>query len=241
MLISLILLGFLAGMAHALEPDHLAAVGALATGKSSPRAMVLRGAAWGLGHTLTLFVICSAVILLGMVLTDRTAARLESAVGLMLLLLGGEVLLRLRRAKVHFHVHGHEDGQRHFHAHSHLGDTAAHRADSHAHAHPGKLPLKALAVGVMHGAAGSAGLLALAVASASDRWRASGYVILFGLGSMVGMASLSLIASWPLGFAERSAAWLHRSLSAAIGCLAIMLGLRALLNNAHVAWGLVGS
>ena len=86
MQLSLIALGFLAGMGHALEPDHLAAVGAMATGRNSRRSMVLRGAAWGLGHTLTLLAICSAVILLGMALTGRTAALLESAVGFMLIL-----------------------------------------------------------------------------------------------------------------------------------------------------------
>ncbi|HEY2753981.1 hypothetical protein [Phenylobacterium sp.] len=234
---SLILLGFLAGMGHALEPDHLAAVGALATGKSSRRAMVLRGAAWGLGHTITLFLICSAVILLGMALSNRTAARLESAVGLMLVLLGGEVLFRLRRARVHFHVHDHADGERHFHAHSHLGEAAPHAANPHGHAHRREFPLKALAVGLMHGAAGSAGLLALALASAPDRGLASIYVLLFGLGSMVGMASLSFIASWPLRAAERYATWLHRGLSLAVASLGIGLGVRALMANAQLAWG----
>lgn len=237
MQLSLVALGFLAGMGHALEPDHLAAVGAMATGKATRGALVARGAAWGLGHTITLFVLCSAVILFGMALTDRTAALLESAVGVMLVVLGSEVLWRMRRARVHFHVHQHEGGERHFHAHSHLGERQPHRESAHKHVHRRRIPLKALGVGLVHGAAGSAGLLALAVASVRSPWLASFYVLLFGVGSMAGMASLSFVASWPLGAAERFATGLHRGLSVAVALLAIGLGAHSLLVNVPAAWG----
>ena len=231
MQLSLIALGFLAGMGHALEPDHLAAVGAMATGRNSRRSMVLRGAAWGLGHTLTLLAICSAVILLGMALTGRTAALLESAVGFMLILLGGDVLWRMRKARVHFHLHDHSDGERNFHAHSHLGERAPHDASRHEHSHPHKFPLKALAVGLVHGAAGSAALLTLAVASVGDPLLAVIYVLLFGVGSIAGMAALSFIASWPLGYAERVALRLHRALNLSLAVLALGLGLHTIYAN----------
>lgn len=234
---SLIALGLLAGMGHALEPDHLAAVGAMATGKSSRSALVLRGAAWGLGHTITLFLICTAVIIFGMALTHRMAATLESAVGVMLVLLGGEVLYRMRRARVHVHVHQHLDGERHFHAHCHLGENAPHDTRRHAHPHHSARPVKALLVGLVHGAAGSAGLLALAVASVPNPYQASFYVLLFGVGSMVGMASLSFVASWPLGAAERFATRLHRGLSMAVAIFGIGLGLYSLMVNVPAAWG----
>lgn len=233
----LILLGFLAGMGHALEPDHLAAVGALATGGNSRRALVVRGVAWGLGHTLTLFVICTAVILFGMTLTDQVAARLESVVGIMLVLLGIEVLARLRRARIHIHAHDHDGGRRHFHAHSHLGETVPHAESRHAHEDRRPLPAKALLIGLVHGAAGSAGLLALAITTVPDPLRATGYVLLFGLGSLVGMASLSLVASWPLMCAERAATRLYRAASAAVGWIGIALGVHVLTANAALAWG----
>ncbi len=235
--LSMMVLGFLAGMGHALEPDHLAAVGAMATGKNPRGALVLRGAAWGLGHTLMLSLICSAVILFGTILTDRMAALLESAVGVMLVLLGVEVLYRLRRAKVHFHVHEHDDGERHFHPHSHLGDSVPHDARHHTHTHRRALPLKALVVGLVHGAAGSAGLLALAIATVPDPAQAVLYVLLFGAGSILGMASLSFVASWPLALAERFATRLHWVLSSAVAGLAIALGVHVLTTNASLAWG----
>lgn len=235
---TLIALGFLAGMSHALEPDHLAAVGALSAGKTTRAALVSRGAAWGLGHTITLFAICSAVILFGMALTSQMAAVLESGVGIMLIALGGAVLWRMQRARVHFHLHEHFDGERHFHAHSHQSERVPHRASAHRHSHRRRFPLKALVVGLVHGAAGSAGLLALAMVSVPSPWLACFYVLLFGLGSIAGMASLSLIVSWPIGLAERFTNGFSRVIAVVVGLLGIGLGVHALAANLPAAWGM---
>ncbi|MEO1505433.1 MAG: hypothetical protein AAFU68_14565 [Pseudomonadota bacterium] len=92
-------IGFLVGMSHALEADHVAAVGAMAADPKAGRGrrnLVLRGAAWGLGHTITLFALCTLVILFGVALTDATSAALEFGVGVMLVLLGIDVLRRTR-------------------------------------------------------------------------------------------------------------------------------------------------
>ncbi|MEM7179040.1 MAG: high frequency lysogenization protein HflD [Pseudomonadota bacterium] len=230
-------LGFLIGMSHALEADHLAAVGTMATG-GSKRHLALRGAVWGLGHTITLFAICSAVIVFGVVLTEHLSAALELGVGVMLVLLGLDVLRRMRRQRVHFHAHDHGDGKPHFHAHSHAGAATPHQRDPHRHAHPHGFPLRALLVGLMHGAAGSAGLIALTVAATQDPWSALAYIALFGLGSMAGMATLSAIAAWPLGWAERGAKLLYRGLTIGAAALAIVLGLDVMAENASLAWGL---
>ncbi len=231
-------LGFLIGMQHALEADHLAAVGTMAVGGgTSKRRLALRGAVWGLGHTITLFAICAAVILLGLTLTDRMAAALEFGVGVMLVLLGADVLRRMWKARVHFHVHAHGDGRRHLHAHSHAGSGLPHASDRHDHAHPTGFPVRALLIGLVHGAAGSAGLLALAVAATRDAWTAVGYVAVFGLGSILGMAALSFVAAWPLGAAERHAKWLHGGLSVAAAGLAVALGVGVMAETAGAAWG----
>ena len=230
-------LGFLVGMQHALEADHLAAVGSMAVGSGgSKRRLALRGAVWGLGHTITLFAISAAVILLGLSLTERVAAGLEFAVGVMLVLLGLDVLRRMRRKRVHFHVHSHH-GRRHIHAHSHEGATRPHGADPHDHRHAMGFPLRAFFVGLVHGAAGSAGLLALAVAATREAWLAVGYVALFGLGSIIGMAVLSFVAAWPLRAAERRAVWLHRGLSYGAAALAVFLGIEVMAATAGLAWG----
>ena len=69
-------LGFLIGMTHALEADHLAAMAAISSDHTAQkRKMMLRGAFWGAGHSLTLFALGGVVIVFGFVLTDATAAR----------------------------------------------------------------------------------------------------------------------------------------------------------------------
>jgi high-affinity nickel permease len=100
-------LGFLLGMQHALEADHIAAVSSIAARRSHVADIVNHGLTWGLGHTLTLFTFAGAAILLGRAIPETIARPIETAVGVMLIGLGAHVLWRDR---VHFHQHGHDDG-----------------------------------------------------------------------------------------------------------------------------------
>ncbi len=229
-----LVLGFLVGMQHALEADHLAAVGAMAASQpGSRRQLAMRGAAWGLGHTLTLLGISAAVVLLGFTLTGRTAATLEFAVGVMLVLLGADVLRRMARQRIGFPPHRHVDGRSHIHATA-LPD---HRQPMGEHAHGNGLPGRAVLVGLMHGAAGSAGLLALAVAATESAGTAMAYVIVFGIGSILGMALLSYTMAWPLNAVQRRITWLGRSLSVAAGIVAIAVGIRIMMETWSVMTG----
>ena len=238
-MISFLVLGFLIGMAHALEADHLAAVGAMAARGGGVRQMVVRGMTWGLGHTITLFAVCALVLMFGFALTDERAAALEFSVGIMLVLLGLDVLRRIRTKRVHFHLHDHGDGRPHLHAHSHAGADAPHEDDPHHHSHPQGLSLRALAVGLVHGAAGSAALLALAVASTGEPVAALFYVAVFGVGSIAGMGFLSFVAAWPLAGIERHAAIAHRLLAGGAGAVAIFIGAEIIISTGPLAWGVL--
>src|ERR1043165_6904463 len=152
-------LGFLLGMQHALEADHIAAVSSIAARRGRVGDIVGHGLTWGLGHTLTVFVCAGAAILLGRAIPDDLARPLETAVGVMLIGLGAHVLWRLWRDRVHFHRHHHHDGTVHFHAHSHARESVPHAKAPHAHAHGFRW--RTLLVGLMHGMAGSAALLVL--------------------------------------------------------------------------------
>lgn len=220
-----LLLGFLIGMQHALEVDHLAAVGAMVTRQpGSHRRMALQGAAWGIGHTLTLFAISAAVILLGFTLSERLSSALEFAVGVMLIFLGLDVLRRMRQQRMHIHVHQHDDNPRHIHAHRHQNAAVPHRSDAHRHTHAQGLPRRAVLVGLMHGAAGSAGLLVLAVSATQDPVDAMIYVLVFGIGSILGMAALTFAMSFPFRLAQHMK-WIWPAISGAAGIAAIGVGL----------------
>jgi FtsH-binding integral membrane protein len=222
-MIAFLSLGFVIGMGHALEADHLAAVAAMANRKEGRRTLILRGAFWGLGHTLALFLICSAVVVFGLSISGRIEAGLETAVGLMIVALGCRVWWKMHRERIHLHVHDHGD-QRHLHLHSHAADVVPHRKAAHDHTHPARGALAVMGIGVMHGAAGSAALLVLTVAATQSIGQALGYFAVFGLGSIIGMAALSAVASFPLMALDRGARWMQTASGLGIGGLAIWVG-----------------
>jgi hypothetical protein len=191
---STLVLGFLLGLRHATEADHLVAVAALATRHAPLSGALRQGLAWGIGHTLTLLLVGSTVLSLGQALPPRFELLLELAVGLMLIGLGGDVLRRHRIERLH---------------------------------HPAaRLPPKSLAraplVGMMHGMAGSAALIALSLGAAASPAAGLLCILLFGLGAMLGMAVLSTLIALPL---RLSATSLHRTLVLSIGTLSLGLGL----------------
>jgi len=216
-------LGFLLGMQHALEADHIAAVSSIAARRTHIGDIVRHGLTWGLGHTLTLFVFAGAALLLGHAIPEHIARPIETAVGVMLVGLGTHVLWRLWRDRVHFHKHGHGDGTVHIHAHSHANETVPHARAAHAHAHGFRW--RTLLVGLMHGMAGSAALLVLTVSQASSPAVGLGYVALFGIGSMVGMGALSTVIAVPLAVSARWLTWANRGLQGAVGIVTIAIGL----------------
>ncbi|CAN5286134.1 hydantoin utilization protein A [soil metagenome] len=214
--------GFLLGMQHALEADHIAAVSSIAARRSGAGDIVKHGLTWGLGHTLTLFVFAGAAILLGHAIPEHLSRPLEAAVGVMLVGLGAHVLWRLWRDRIHFHQHRHGDGTQHFHLHSHAADPVPHRRSSHAHRHGFRW--RTLVVGLMHGMAGSAALLVLAVTQAASPAYGLLYVLLFGIGSMLGMGALSTVIAVPLVVSARWLTWANRTLQGVVGIVTIAIG-----------------
>ena len=231
-------LAFVIGMGHALETDHLTAMSNMLAQKGSRRALILRGAFWGLGHTLALFGLCTAVVLLGLSISGQAQAGLELAVGAMIVALGAQTLWRLHRDRVHIHIHEH-DGTKHMHAHSHKGETGPHSELPHGHGHPGA-NAKALGIGLLHGAAGSGALLILAASATQNIGMALAYFTVFGLGSMAGMAAMSAVISFPLQLAHRGGNWLRTCTFFTIGLVAISVGTAIVIENGtalHFAGG----
>jgi len=223
-MLSFLMLAFLMGMSHALEADHIAAVSSMATRQTSFSQIIRTGAVWGLGHTLTLMGFAGAALVLGFAIHDTLANWLEFAVGVMLVGLGGHILYRLIRDRVHFHVHKHHAATPHFHAHSHAGEVSEHGRSGHDHEHK-PFPLRALFVGMMHGMAGSAALLMLSVTTAPTIASGFVYVMIFGVGSMLGMAALSALIAVPIAMSARFLTWANRGIQVTTGLATIALGI----------------
>lgn len=221
--ISILVLGFLIGMRHALEADHVAAVASLATQCSSVADTVRHGISWGLGHTITLFLFGSIALLMDSVIPENYAAGLEFAVGIMLILLGLDVLRRLYKKQIHFHTHKHDGGVKHFHAHAHER-SKTHSPSAHQHVHPPKLPRRALMIGLIHGMAGSAALILLTVNTTGSILTGVLYMCLFGMGSIGGMALLSFAIAIPLRRSQHGLSWVYNGLQVLVGVATIVVG-----------------
>jgi len=236
-MLSYFTLAFLIGMSHALEADHVAAVSSMATRQTSVKQIMRTGAVWGFGHTLTLMAFAGAAIMLGFTIHDSLAGWLEFTVGVMLVGLGGHIFYRMIRDRIHFHIHKHQASAPHFHAHSHAGEQLEHTRSGHEHDHAA-FPLRALLVGMMHGMAGSAALLVLSASTAPTMSSGFAYVVVFGVGSMLGMVALSVLIAVPIAFSARFLTWAHRGLQTATGLATMALGLLTMFETQlHAIWG----
>ena len=221
-MLSVLFLGFVIGLQHALEADHVAAVSSLVCGKSEVKGIARHGAIWGLGHTLVLVMFGGGVLFLEMTIDDAFANGLEFGVGIMLVALGGNVLTRLWRQKIHFHAHRHGSGDLHFHAHSHRGDPDPHDLSSHAHGHPG-WP-RTFVVGLMHGMAGTAALVVLTATTFETPGLGFVFILVFGAGSIIGMVALSAVIAVPISLTARSLTRVNTGIQAAVGLATLAIG-----------------
>ena len=237
---SILALGFALGMRHATDADHLAAIATLATRECSRQQALRHGLAWGIGHTLTLLLLGGSALALDESLPPRFATALELGVSAMLMLLGIDVLRRLRNGEQLVHAHRHSAevmSPAHLAVAGSLNAVpqfAGLRFAPQAQAVPrltvmsqqtaAPLPLRALIIGVMHGMAGSAALILLTLEQAPSFAAGLGYLLLFGLGSIVGMAVLSMLIATPLRMSAGAFGSLHRWLTAVIGVVSVTIG-----------------
>lgn len=201
----------LIGLTHALEPDHMAAVTAFAVRKPRPLSSVLFGIRWAAGHGAAIVLAGSILLMLGLTIPDGVAQLLERAVGMVLIGLGAWTLFASRR--LHAHGHTHADGTAHIHVHSH-----ALRPD-HDHRHG------ATAVGLLHGFAGTAPAVALIpLATSSSMFGGVSFLLLFAVGTAIGMGLYALVAGFIVGRAAQRSATMARGLAAFTGIATAAIG-----------------
>jgi high-affinity nickel-transport protein len=247
-LVSLLLLGFFLGMRHATDADHVIAIATIVSRQRTLRGSVLIGAAWGIGHTLTILAVGSAIILFGVVIPARVGLAMELAVGVMLVILGlltltgmGRVLrdaiapgrpLLEHALAVHDHAHAHGDYV-HAHAHGHEARDHGHRVDQTPLARLdrrlGTLSLyqwlRPLVVGIVHGLAGSAAVALLVLAAVRDPTWAIAYLLLLGVGTVAGMMLITVALAAPFAFSWSRLPRFNWQLRVASGLISLGFGL----------------
>src|ERR1051325_10353627 len=185
-LLSLLALGFVLGLKHALDADHLAAVSTIATERRSLIGSSFIGALWGLGHTVSLLIAGVLVILFHFEIGERTSKALEFCVGVMLVVLGTNALRKLVHSeRIHMHPHEHDQ---YWHVHPHFHGKQADRPHTH---HGLKLGARPLIIGMVHGMAGGAALALVGVPASSSPVSRGFYIVVFGIGSTGGMMIMS--------------------------------------------------
>jgi hypothetical protein len=208
-------LGSLLGMRHALEPDHLAAVTTLVSAERSGYRAALLGVFWGLGHTLALVLAGAALVLLRAEMPAAAAAAFELLVAAMLIGLGLRAVGQAARLGARGPSRVHRHGQV---VHAHGG------APAHVHLGTWTFARRPLIVGAVHGLAGSGALTALVLTTLPSASARAVYVVLFGIGSTLGMAALSGLLGWPLARLGAHQAF-ARAVSFVAGCVSTGIGI----------------
>jgi hypothetical protein len=218
-LIAALGLGFLLGLRHAMEADHLAAVSTFVSQERGLLRSCLRGTFWGIGHTASLLAAGIAVFAFKLKISPQVEQTVDTVVALVLMLLGGHVLLRaLAGVSLHRHQHTH-DGATHSHLHVHVGD-----AGEPGHIHLWRGAPQPLLMGMLHGLAGSGALVLLVLASMPSPAAALAYILVFGVGSTAGMLVLSGLIGVPFALTAGSSRTLVSGLQVIVGAASILVG-----------------
>lgn len=252
--LGLVLLGFILGMRHATDADHVIAVTAILTRERRLGAATRIGFVWGLGHTVTVLLVGAAIIVFKLKVPIRLGLAMEFAVAIVLILLGlgaagklmRDMAVRLHlisRRKmqsliVHSHAHSHGAYAQHYiHAHPHA-HSIAHAATQEAPLHEHQLPadaapelmrgrslLKSFGVGLVHGLAGSAAIALLVLAAIPEPLWAIAYLAVFCVGVIAGMMLITTAIGAPFVLASKRMAGIHHGLTLGAGLLSFGFGL----------------
>lgn len=216
-LLSVLALGFILGLKHALEPDHIIAVSTIAAQSKKLIRSAMAGVFWGIGHTATLFITGMAMIFMKGEIPEKWTMTLEFCVGIMLVYLGISSMISFKNVHVHKE---HQDGGELIcvHSHSHRGGHQHTNRSQHAY-----FNTKSTIVGLVHGLAGSAAMVLLTMSTVDSAWEGALYILVFGAGTVAGMLFFTTIIGIPFVLSagkaklNRGLAWVAGAVSTAFG------------------------
>jgi ABC-type nickel/cobalt efflux system permease component RcnA len=243
-ILSIVAVGFFLGMRHATDPDHVIAVTTIVSRQRNLLKAAMTGIFWGIGHTLTIFIVGTAIILFDLVIPARVGLSMELSVGIMLIVLG---LLNIatflrtagsfsphhqeEREVMHRHPHSHGDYV-HTHVHGHAPDTHPHRHDQTPLNWLDRLfgsiglyqQLRPLVVGIVHGLAGSAAVALLILTTIRNPHWAIAYLLVFGAGTVGGMMLITMSIASAFNFFGKKHERFSQRLGLASGLVSLAFG-----------------
>jgi len=221
--LGILILGFFLGMRHATDPDHVVAVMTIVTKQRGVAKAGVIGALWGMGHTLTIFLVGTAIILFKVSIPPRLGLSMEFAVGLMLILLGvlnlTGVLRWLQMRFTPSMVTPQEQSS------PEIVSTEGNWLDRNLREMGLYNALRPLVVGTVHGLAGSAAVAILVMTTIADPWWAIAYLLLFGLGTVAGMAAMTTAMAYPIVHTRRKMFRWNQALVVGSGVLSVAFGM----------------
>jgi high-affinity nickel permease len=220
--LGILILGFFLGMRHATDPDHVVAVMTIVTKQRGVAKAGVIGALWGMGHTLTIFLVGTAIILFKVSIPPRLGLSMEFAVGLMLILLGvlnlTGVLRWLQMRFTPSMVMAQEAPA------PAIVCTEGNWLDRNLREMGLYNALRPLVIGTVHGLAGSAAVAILVMTTIADPWWAIAYLLLFGLGTVAGMAAMTTAMAYPIVYTGRKMFRWNQALAVGSGVLSVAFG-----------------
>jgi len=206
-------LGFILGIKHALEADHVVAVSTIVSRDPRLLRSAMAGMFWGIGHTLTLLAAGIAVLFFKVSIPDRVALSFEFLVGAVLVGVGVQNLWDSWRTR--FHAHSHASGATHTHFHSHR--------EGHDHHLPDRWR-RSLLVGMLHGLAGSGALVLLVLGTIDSPLEGAAYILIFGLGSILGMMLIGTAMAMPFSLSAQRIGGLTKRVQLLAGGVSVLVG-----------------
>ncbi len=205
----IILAGFVLGIQHAFDPDHIVAVSNIISDNKNIMRSSFLGISWGIGHTLTLLLAGLLLLVFKLSVPREISLILELLVGLLLVVFGTLTIVNASKARVHSDVHVHGKVR-----HLHLHDT-----DNHVH-----IDKRPFLLGMIHGFAGSAALMLLVLGTVGSVFEGLVYIAFFGLGSIFGMLLATTLISLPFVFTARKISGINVAIRIVAGIIGIVLG-----------------
>ena len=240
--LSILGIGLLLGVRHATDPDHVVAISTIVAQQKRLRSASFIGALWGIGHTITVFIVGVGIIIFHIIIPPRIGLFMEFIVALALITLGvlnltgilQKIIRRLTPGHVHEHIHLHLFSREpHLHVHEH---------EEHTPTEAGKFSFRRLltefgwfqltrpiVIGLIHGLAGSAAITLLVLTTITNPLVALIYLLIFGLGTILGMMFITTLLGLPIIFTAHRFSHIHRHITSLSGIVSIAFGL-------YLAW-----